>query len=296
MSQDGKDILLEKFLARTLSDADKTAFEDLVRRDKSFAQEVALRLAEADAFHRARVANKTDVRRRYRQRRWLRWAVWGGLGLLGLFGAIKRCGSGNEPKSDKDGKIEAPVEREQAGNGTAPDDSLPTTTDSSAAVARTGAPPDTGPQPTVSKRPALRSKAYYAQIARAAYSPLKKVRTAGESTQPAPITNEHELAFQGYLDKDSAIVYAYYDRYPDERRAIEWKARYLFEQGRFAEAASLFARLKTFKKYEDIGAWNELLCYAAQYRTKKKDFDRLEKEVRKTKYKGELDILLKQIR
>lgn len=97
MSQNDKDSLLEKFLARALSEADKTAFEDLVRVDDTFAQEVALRLAEADAFHWAREAEKANIRRRWRQRRWLLWAaratfmLFFGFGVYWLFYA----GSGN---------------------------------------------------------------------------------------------------------------------------------------------------------------------------------------------------------
>ncbi|HRI61058.1 MAG TPA: hypothetical protein PK228_15070 [Saprospiraceae bacterium] len=103
MSQNEKDILLEKFLARALSGAEKTAFEDLVRTDKPFAKEVALRLAEADAFHRAHVAEKADIERRYRRRRWLRWAVWSTIGLLGLFGITKGCGDDKMTNSSRSG-------------------------------------------------------------------------------------------------------------------------------------------------------------------------------------------------
>ncbi|MBV6440700.1 MAG: hypothetical protein DYG98_12560 [Haliscomenobacteraceae bacterium CHB4] len=86
MSQNEKNILLENFLAGALSEDDKEVFEDLVRTDDAFAQEVALRLAEADAFHRARTVEKEEIKKRYQHRQRLRrQVVLIGLGLLGLF-------------------------------------------------------------------------------------------------------------------------------------------------------------------------------------------------------------------
>lgn len=125
--------------------------------------------------------------------------------------------------------------------------------------------------------------------------PQAEILTTGAQDNPNVSTDTATQAYHAYLNGDSVMVYAYYEQHPNERRAVEWKARYLFEHNRHEEAAVFFARLKTFPKYEDVGAWNELLCYLAQYRTRKKDFDRLKEEVRKTKYKEDLERLLKQI-
>lgn len=113
MSQNEKDILLEKFLAGTLAGTEKSAFEDLVRADDAFAGEVVLRLAEADAFHRAREAEKVDIRRRWRQRKWLRWAAWTafilllGLGAYWFFGGVIGNGKdGNGGRGENQGSTE----------------------------------------------------------------------------------------------------------------------------------------------------------------------------------------------
>jgi len=158
--------------------------------------------------------------------------------------------------------------------------------------------PQTNLKPKQIEPPALPLRDHE-KIARKAYNlgrPKAEVSTSGGQNLPTVGADSAAQAFHAYLEKDSAMVFTYYDRHPDDRRAVEWKARYLFEQRRYEEAAVLFTRLKSFRKYEDVGAWNELLCYAAQYQTKKRDFDRLEKVVRSSKYKEELDQLLKQIR
>jgi len=76
MEPNEKEILLHKFLTGRLSEADKSAFEELVRTDVKFAGEVAMRLTEMDAFDRARETEQADIRRRFRQKRRLRRAFW----------------------------------------------------------------------------------------------------------------------------------------------------------------------------------------------------------------------------
>ena len=76
MDPNEKEILLHKFLTGRLSEADKSAFEGLVRTDVEFAGEVAMRLTEMDAFDRTRETEKADIQRRFRQRRRLRRALW----------------------------------------------------------------------------------------------------------------------------------------------------------------------------------------------------------------------------
>lgn len=285
MSQNEKDILLDKFLSRALTASEKSAFEELVRSDDSFAQEVAIRLTEADAFHRAFLAEKAVIKRGWRQKRRIRWGIWVIIGLIGVFVFVKLCGGGLGEIPDDETKKNDTLQGRFA-------------IDSPPANINTGTPsnhtPSSSPDTIVSSP--QRPPAYYIQVARDMYAPLKKIQTASEGNPPTPVIDEHQMAFQGYLDKDSAVVFAYYDRYPNDNRSIEWKARLLFEQGRYEEAALIFAQLKTKKKYEDIGAWNELLCYTAQYLREKKDFDRLEQKVRGTKYKEDLDRLLIQIR
>jgi len=161
------------------------------------------------------------------------------------------------------------------------------------------APADTGLSTAISKRKTLYAPSYYTQLVQKIYKRYKKeIETASEDEAPPLSTDEHELAFLGYVNKDSAIVYAYYEKYPDDRRAVEWKARYLLENDRFEEAAPLFAQLKTFRKRKSIGEWNELLCYAALYPSHKKEFHELAAKIKRDgrHHQQELAELLKQIR
>jgi len=106
---------------------------------------------------------------------------------------------------------------------------------------------------------------------------------------------ESEQARAAYEKGDSAFVHQYYRRNPTDELAISLEGGILYKYQQFDEAALVFQKLQSHKGYKVIAEWNELLCYAARYNYRKKDFNGLADRIKGKHHKAALTELLSNI-
>lgn len=112
---------------------------------------------------------------------------------------------------------------------------------------------------------------------------------------PKSKQTESERALAAYSIGDSASIHQYYRRNPTDELAISLEAGVLYKYQQFDDAALVFKKLQSFDGSKKIAEWNELMCYAARYNYRKKDFDALVDRIQGKHHKNDLAELLYKI-